>query len=369
MDLIMWRAPSSIRLVENTSRAEFTIQTNQFYSNENTTKNFIARVEKGNNYLVDNNKKSTIVPIMRTSQTSDDRESRISVAEVAVTAILDSFQANSPVQSSRVVVPTIAIHSVTSEIQEGEVAEFQLHASVSLNSEIFVNLDLVPNEKVTTTQHQVVEFPANQRTTNFVINTIDDDDAGPDSELSVSIISGYGYELAPNNTATITISDSADRERVRLARVDSINQSILSEYVERTGTETLELINNRMEFLAAGRTGTNFKLGNNNYIAEFMKTGNELVFENQPFRSSTLGESSFSFELFQNMVLKVALAFGEKEVIKLYNKNWGKSVHFGVEICIQQMLVPTIKLVKIFLRNLRIPMLTLTLIPAVLKVI
>ena len=39
------------------------------------------------------------------------------------------------------------------------------------------------------------------------------------------------------------------------------------------------------------------QLGNNR-IAEFMKTSNEILFEYESFRSSALGESSFTMELF-----------------------------------------------------------------------
>ena len=296
-NFILWRVKNSINLNTQGSDTTLTIKTHNDEIRESNG-SISVKILAGPGYQPGARDSATLTVKDNDQSAPSTPQSRISIAHSAVNAILNLNRENSPAQSSSVVIPTISIHSIKNEIQEGEVAEFQLHASVPLNSEIFVNLNLAPNEKVTAPQHQVVKFPVNQRTTNFVINTIDDDDSGPDSELSISIISGYGYELAPNNSATITISDSADRERVRLARVDSINQSILGEFVARTGSETLELINNRMEFLAAGRTGTNFKLGNNNNIAEFMKSGNELVFENQPFRSSALGESSFSFELF-----------------------------------------------------------------------
>ena len=52
-----------------------------------------------------------------------------------------------------------------------------------------------------------------------------------------------------------------------------------------------------MNYLASGGSGTKFQLGNNQ-IAEFMETSNEILFENESLRSSALGESSFSMELF-----------------------------------------------------------------------
>ena len=115
--------------------------------------------------------------------------------------------------------------------------------------------------------------------------------------VNVSIQNGVGYEIGFKSHASVKISDSADRERVRLSQINTANESILNNLIERTSSETLNLINNRVNYLASGGSGTKFQLGNNR-IAEFMESSNEILFENESLRSSALGESSFTMELF-----------------------------------------------------------------------
>ena len=160
-----------------------------------------------------------------------------------------------------------------------------------------IQLSIESNEKVVTSQYQSVSLPAHHNTTSFSIATLDDDAAGNDSVLNVAIVSGAGYQLDIKSSASVKISDSADRERVRLSQINTVNESILNNLIERASTETLNLISNRMNYLASGGTGTKIQLGNNR-ITEFMESSNEILFENESFRSSALGESSFTMELF-----------------------------------------------------------------------
>ena len=300
-ELIQWRIPNSVRLDSLNPERTFTLQTKKFYRPENAPKELTVTIESGEGYQPSNETESVsaTVPIYKTGEPDDEDDSRVSVAQSAVNAILALQGANSPPEpgGSNTPSPIIEIHTVTEEIQEGEVAVFRLETSILSINQTAIQLSIEPNEKIAIANYQTVSLPAHQNSTNFSITTLNDDKAGEDSIVNVSIVNGISYEIGIKSHASVKISDSADRERVRLSQINTVNESILNNLIERTSIETLNLINNRVNYLASGGSGTKFQLGNNR-IAKFMESSNEILFENKSLRSSALGESSFTMELF-----------------------------------------------------------------------
>ena len=143
--------------------------------------------------------------------------------------------ANSPPESSgsNTPPPIIEIHAVTEEIQEGDVAIFRLETSILSSNKTAIRLSIEPNEKITIANYQTVSLPAHQNSTNFSIATLNDDKAGEDSIVNVSIVNGIGYEIGFKNHASVKISDSADRERVRLSHINTVNESILNNLIRK----------------------------------------------------------------------------------------------------------------------------------------
>ena len=113
----------------------------------------------------------------------EEDDSRVSVAQSAVNAILALQGANSPPESSgsNTPSPIIEIHAVTEEIQEGDVAIFRLETSTLSSNKTAIQLNIQPNEKITIANYQTVSLPAHQNSTNFSIATLNDDKAGEDS--------------------------------------------------------------------------------------------------------------------------------------------------------------------------------------------
>ena len=139
-ELTIWRIPSSVRLDQQNRDMTFTLQTKKFYQDENTPKDLIVSIERGDGYNIDDVASSETVPINKTGDALSDAqrrlaEARISVADAAVNAILALRGVNSPPQLGAPLPPIIAIHAITEEIQEGEVAEFQLVTSILSSNE------------------------------------------------------------------------------------------------------------------------------------------------------------------------------------------------------------------------------------------
>ena len=300
-ELLIWRIPNSVRLDQNNREMMFTLQTKKFFIASNIPKELTVTIESGESYQPSNEKDlvSATVPINKTGEPDEEDDSRVSVAQAAVNALLALQGTNSPPESSGTnpPPPIITIYAITEEIQEGEIAIFQLDTSIVSHRETVIHLVIEPNEKVSIPLHQTVSLSAHQHSTNFRIATLNDNIAGEDSTLNVTIVNGTGYEVASKYSAHATISDSEDREHVRLSQINAVNESILSNLIERTSSNSLELISNRINYLASGGTGTKFQLGNNG-ITEFMESSNAILFENETLRASALGESSFTMELF-----------------------------------------------------------------------
>ena len=68
--------------------------------------------------------------------------------------------------------------------------------------------------------------------------------------------------------------------------------------MEQIGTDTFNLVSERTNHVFIQNGGSKFEFGNNDGLAELFSTGNEILIENQPLRSSLIGQSSFSIELF-----------------------------------------------------------------------
>ena len=341
-NFILWRVKNSINLNTQTSDTTLTIKTHNDEVRE-TNGSISVKLLDGTGFQLGARDSDTLVVMDNDQNVPSTPQSRISIARSAVNSILSYLDSRTSQENS---IPNeyqlasgeieenrkhqnvvVSIYPKSRNIQEGEIAEFRLQTSRQSSTEISINLNLETNEKVIKPRNKVVNFPANQTETSFFVETTNDEDAGPDSVLSISITKGQGYILGANSSTSVTISDSADREQARLSRIDSVHQSVLSEFLDRTSTETHGLISTRMEFLASGRSPTYFKFGNND-ISEFMKTGNELFFENQSFRSSALGEAAFSFNLFPEYGVESRVGLWGKGNFQDIQQNSGEATAF-----------------------------------------
>ena len=296
---IMWRIPRSVTLDSLNRSAKFQIQTIKRYTTEDTTVDFKVAIAQSDDYQRSVTDREVTVQLMRTGESSGDLV-RLSVADAAVESILDTLiNSNSPaLGSGSPIIPRLSIYSDLTEVQEGQNVVYRLVSDVQVTSPVLVNLEFDQIGNVIESIGHQVRFPANESSINFEVPTIDDNKAESDVILGIRIITGAEYRLGVNNSATILISDSKDRERKRRGYLDGVNQSIMLAIMNQSGTNTINVVSERANHALIQRAGSKFEFGHNDGFAELFSTSNEILIENEPLRSSLVGQSSFSIELF-----------------------------------------------------------------------
>ena len=300
-DQIMWRIPRSVTLDSANQSVQFQVQTKRRYSTTNEVVNFSAAiVERQGIYTISSTEGVAAVPVSETEgESTSGADSRISVSAAAANSILDFLNnPNNSQPSYSVILPRFSIYADTIEIQEGENLILSLYTDVQVSSPVSVNLEIEQLGNVVESANHRIVFPANRSSINVAIPTIDDDFVENDVILGIRIVSGSDYKLGVNNSIYITVSDSKDRERKRRGYLDSVNQSIMHAFMEQTGIDTFNVVSERANHVLTHNRGSKFEFGKNDGLSELFATGNDLFIENQPLRSSLVGQSSFSLELF-----------------------------------------------------------------------
>ena len=302
-DQIMWRIPRSVTLDTSSRRTQFQIQTKKRYSADNSLLEFTAEIGSSVNYNISPTAGEDSVQLTKTGEPSDDSDVSLAVAEVAVNSILNlvNSSTNSPASFSSPIIPRLSIFTEMSEVQEGEIAIFRIESDLQLKSPVIVYLEFDQIGNILDSSHHQVNFPANQSSITFEISTIDDDLVESDVTLEVRIISKADYRLGVNSSAFLSVSDSMDRERKRRGYLDAVNQSVMLAFMDQTGTDTFNVVSERANHALIQNGGSKFEFGKNDGLAELFSTSNEILLENQPLRSSLVGQSSFSLELFPEL--------------------------------------------------------------------
>ena len=303
-DQIMWRIPRSVTLDPANQSVQFQVQTKRRFSRDGEVVDFNAAIiESEDKYTISITNGVATVPVSETGrQLTAGADSRISVAQSAVDSILDFVNnPNTSQSSSGLILPRLSIFSISGEIQEGESLSVRIESDVQISSPVAVNLEIGQFRNVVESPNHQIAFPPNQSSMDFEIPTIDDNVAEDDITLTIRIVSGSNYKLGVNNSIYIMVSDSKDRERKRRGYLDSVNQSIMHTFMEQIGTNTFNVVSERANHALIQRAGSKFEFGHNDGFAELFSTSNEILIENEPLRSSLVGQSSFSIELFPEL--------------------------------------------------------------------
>ena len=225
-------------------------------------------------------------------------DTRISVAQNAVGAILQVINGNSA--SSEEVIPfTISIYSDLTEIQEGEVATFQLRSTPVPQSNLTVYVAVEEIDQVSSISNRSVTFVSGQEIATLEFQSTNDEVAEEeDGAIRAIIQTGNDYQIDQSNSEiSIVVSDSEDRERERQQGIVALNESVIPELVESTGERTLEILSSRISSAANGNQQATFKFGGHSSIQNVLAKGGELVNDYSIFRAEILGRSSFSIPI------------------------------------------------------------------------
>ena len=286
-----------------------------------------------------------------------DEQPRISVAQNAVGAILDSLMnsASTRVQQGEIkfVQPTVSIHAVNSIVEEGRTAEFAVTTSSIMNSPgVIVSLQVKPsgdffdfNESITKSVHL-----QSQKTVEVNFRTLDDDIAEADGQIEVYIIISPTYEIVSGaGQARIIISDLVDRQQ-RIEEITQASQDILPEITGSIGARTLGTATNRIE-TAFSETGnlTTFKYDGIQDLKKVLVAGGENLNDDSLTLQNVLGSSSFAISLFpESKSSSLATVWGIGDVRDLNSENtsrqrsWNGDIftgHFGFDTKVSKGLL------------------------------
>ena len=115
------------------------------------------------------------------------------------------------------VVPVISIRSASLSGNEGDVFEFSVTARPVPQSNIEINLNVSETSSfLSQSGAERVELGQNERSVQFTLETLDDNQTESDGQISVEILPGEDYKVATGNGAVAT-SDVADNDAPRLA--------------------------------------------------------------------------------------------------------------------------------------------------------
>ena len=294
----IWKLPKSFPITSGESEFSFNVLTHNFGFGTNDSVTITATVMDGTGYEVNADYAPVEVIVMKRAVTATS-DTRISVATNAVSAILQVINDNSA--SSEEVIPfTISIYSDQTEIQEGEVATFQLRSTPVPQSNLTVYVAVEEIDQVSSIANRSVSFSSGQEIATLEFQSTNDEVAEvEDGTIRAILRSGTNYQIDQSNSeVSIVVSDSEDRERERQQGIVALNESVIPELIESAGERTLDILSSRIFSAVNGNQQATFKLGGNTSIQDMLTAGGELVNDYSIFRSEILGGTSFSMPLF-----------------------------------------------------------------------
>ena len=136
-----------------------------------------------------------------------------------------------------------------------------------------------------------------QDSASISISTTNDNHAGKDGLISVSIQANPSFEiLAGQGTAVVAVSDAIDRQQ-RVADITAQAQAFLPDLMGIMGSSTVDIVTQRSSQSYNGDNELSLELGGENSVSGLITMGGEMINENTTSLKSFLGDSSFAFSL------------------------------------------------------------------------
>ena len=233
---------------------------------------------------------------------------RISVAEVAVNAILNTLilpDNSSPPESAlpspiSATLPTVSVDAVQSQVNEGSSVEFVITASGAADSSVvLVNLNVNPVGDFfdINVPMKISRRIQGQDSVQVTFSTINDTIAEADGRLEVLIIPDSSYNIASNNgTASVIISDAEDRQ-LRQDLLAASTQAFLPDVVGNMVARSSELISQRIQQGFSEASNVTLNLGGENTLQALIEMSGEMTNKGSVEWREILGESSFAMTL------------------------------------------------------------------------
>ena len=306
-NVILWRVPNrvSFQVDQETTEIDIVTRRGEVALGALITVTIVAK--PGNYTTVDELPISKEIPV----HSSESDQNRISVASEAVSSILEFLAGDeesdepAPALSASNVEyanagdlkPIISINSSELPLNEGETIIFQINSSFSVSSTIPIEVRVIGNSKEPN-QTALVNIQPGQVQGSLSIPTANDNDANEDRTVTATLQPSTIYELGSNHSATVTISDAEDRDRLQ-SILETSNQQVLPELFSTTGNQILNAIDGRVQqYFNNNEKNTLILDGNTAFTNIVTSSGGGLANESISLRE-IIGNSSFSLNLFE----------------------------------------------------------------------
>ena len=292
-DFFTWRIPKSVMLREGKTEAPFSIKTGT-----QADKNGSFSVTIANGYGYRAITPSTAEVMVEADEDQEIQEQRTSVASLVVQNILSIVTSQQNTNSSEAkILPVISVVADSDSVEESQIAGFTLISQSVIPNQLRIYVSISGTsgiiEKIS---NQIIVLEANQSQKKFSVPTIDNDRAGNDGYVKVSINPNFGYIIGHSSAAEIIITDHLDRER-RRNELETVNREVLSELYNNIGATSWSNLSNKIELAFAEKNETPVILGGQDSINEFLTANAKALEEETWSLQSIFGDSSFTFNL------------------------------------------------------------------------
>ena len=300
-DYIAYRVPRVVEMTSNTEPLNISTLDDSVQDGAGSIRVTIAGA--GDDFTIDNS--YIEVEVSEDSDSGEEGE-RISVAEVAVDAILNLPQfstSGEPTTESApaIELPKVSVAAVTPIVDEGTSVQFNISSHGNLNDNVVVGYTLTPEGDFFGNLGQGtqwVNLSAKRSNTLVEIATIDDTSAERDGSLSLTLIDSRTYDLTDQSSARVAISDSTDRQQ-RVEDITSAVQDIQVEMTGALGALTLGFTSNRISSAFASKgVASTFMYNGKQDLTELIEVSGEAINGNSMTLREVLGNSSFAISLF-----------------------------------------------------------------------
>ena len=355
---IMWRLPRSVHMVS--SPQTLSIETVKRPGQDEVGGISVMVLPGLNSYGVDERSPSAGFRITNANPiTTPDDEARISVASLAVNAILTSFetpQSSPPLNTntespSPITRPLVSIVAVEKQVDEGAPASFVISTS---------NRDVTSNITVSFQVQKVrVEIELPNRTSVplsgkdqvvIAIPTINNDYAErEDGFVTITLSEDPSYLIAENGAeAIVNVSDAIDRQN-RLSEITAHAQAFIPDLTGTMGANSIATISNRIKLGFSESGNQKLEFGGQNSVSGMLTASGDAINESSTSLKSFLDDSSFaiSLESGEEFVIPTTL-WGQgdyQNLSSLENNgliNWSGDLftgHIGIDAQIQEGLL------------------------------
>ena len=303
-DFVLWRMPSFVEIATGSDNAVIEIQTtDDNQREENGSISIMLQESVNGEYHLSGESGATRAAVTVTDNDGASGGSppgvNYTIAGLALEMVLrESSGPAIPGQSSSPVteLPTISVESALPVIEEGSVAVFsvtmQETSKVTLIVEYLIEQE---GEFVDRQSTGPVVLEAGRQSVDIEIQTIDDNQAEPDGTVTVVLSESTGYLVAeaPNNAATVKISDAADRKQ-RSDAIFHANSVVLPELAWTMGANSLDAV------VARNVLGSETSIGlmGQSSLRDLLVAGGEAMNDEGLNWRSALLDSSFSIGLY-----------------------------------------------------------------------